>query len=335
MTTTSALRVGLVGAGGISGFHLPHWLRLGADVHVYSDRGAEDLTDRYGGTVASSLIELFDAVDVVDVVTPTHTHRPIVEAALHAGKDVISEKPLARSVDDARAMTELAAALGRRLYPAHVVRYFPEYRRLQQAVVAGTLGDLAVLRFARSGAAPTSVPWFADRALSGGIILDQMLHDIDIARWIAGPVTRVSARSSAVTDRDGRVEAAHVLLTHRDGAISEIAGVWGPPHLRFTTEFSVTGTGGRLEHSSARERPVCADLPPAAGSGGFVPETDPDNDPYFLQLQELADAIRTGSTPRVGPWDGVEAVRIGNAAIESVDLGVPVDLVDTTTGVTA
>ncbi|MBK0297482.1 gfo/Idh/MocA family oxidoreductase, partial [Bacillus sp. S34] len=68
--------------------------------------------------------------------------------------------------------------------------FFPAYVRLKEAVTTGLLGDLAVLRFVRSGAFPTRTPWFADRALSGGIVMDQMIHDIDIARWVAGEVVR-------------------------------------------------------------------------------------------------------------------------------------------------
>jgi myo-inositol 2-dehydrogenase/D-chiro-inositol 1-dehydrogenase len=196
---------------------------------------------------------------------------------------------------------------------------------LQRAVAAGLLGDLAVLRFSRSGAAPEKA-WFADPALSGGIVLDQMIHDLDMARWVAGEVVRVSAVSSRRAEGARPIEAAHVLLTHRSGAISHVAGVWGPAHLRFTTGYSVTGTGGTLAHDSAAERPYVADLLASGDGGAALPDSDPLESPYYLELQEFLLAGRGGARPRVTTADGVEAVRIANAALESLQHGRPVDL---------
>lgn len=320
------IRVGLIGAGGISHSHISNLLALGADVYVYSEDGAQELVARHGGTVVESVDELHDRVECVDVVTPTHTHAEFVARALAAGKDVISEKPLARTRADAEALAELSAATGRNLYPAHVVRYFPEYVQLQRAVESGLLGELAVLRFSRSGAYPIRTPWFADRALSGGIIMDQMIHDIDVARWVAGEVVRVSAVSRTAGEDGAPVEAAHVLLTHRSGAISHIAGIWGPQHLAFRTEFSVTGTLGTLEHSSDGQRSLVTDLSLAAVGGQALPDIDPAESPYYLELKDFLGAIRGGSAPRITAADGVAAVAIAEAALESLDSGHPVDL---------
>jgi len=328
LMTNSPLRIGLIGAGGISNSHLPHLLTLGAEVFVYSEAGAPDLVAKYGGTVVDTLDELLDLVDYVDVATPTFTHYALVKRALEAGKDVISEKPLARLDSEADELEQLAATLGRKLYPAHVVRFFPEYVRLYEAVKSGSLGELAVLRFSRSGAFPTRTPWFADRALSGGIIMDQMIHDIDIARWVAGEVTRVSAVSSRAGTAEAPVEAAHVLLTHESGAISHIAGLWGPAHLPFTTEYSVTGTLGSLEHSSAAERNYVASLAVTPEQGGLLPDVDPAENPYFVELREFTRSFDGGAEPRVSVADGAAAVRLANAALTSLETGQPVDLTE-------
>jgi predicted dehydrogenase len=326
---TTTLRIGLIGAGGISHSHLPHLLNLGADVYVYSQDGAGELVARYGGTVVDSLDELFDKVDYVDIATPTHTHADLIRRALEAGKDVISEKPLTRTDAEAAEIVALARKLGRKLYPGHVVRFFPEYVRLFEAVANGTLGDLAVLRFSRSGAFPTRTPWFADRVLSGGLIMDQMIHDLDTARWIAGEITKVSAVASRAGTSHEPIEAAHVLLTHASGAISHVAGLWGPKHLRFTTEYSVTGTKGSLEHSSAAELNYVLDLAASTTGGELVPDSDPAESPYFLEIREFVQSFLTDAEPRVSMHDGAEAVRIANAALLSVQTGQPVELLTT------
>lgn len=325
MAENSPSRVGLVGAGFISACHLPHLLRLGADVLVYAEHGADALVGRYGGTAARSLDELLDRTEIVDVATPTHTHYPITRQALERGLHVISEKPLARTDAQAADLLDLATANQCRLYPAHVVRYFPAYVRLRQAARAGMLGDLAVLRFHRSGAFPARSAWFADPALSGGVILDQMIHDLDIARWLAGEVTAVCAVRNRRDDGPHPVEAAHVLLTHASGAITQVSGVWGPVQLRFTTGYHVAGTSGVLEHDSAAEQSYAADLPRTL-TGGLIPDTDPAEDPYFLVLQDLMAAIKTGAPARTTAADGAAAVRIANAAIRSAETGQPVQL---------
>lgn len=327
-------RIGLVGAGGIARAHMPGLLRLGPVV-VYAQDGAEDLAAAFGPaaaaagssiTVVDTLDDLFDAVDVVDVVTPTFAHAEVVRAALAAGKDVVSEKPLARTDADAADLVSRARQAGRQLYPAHVVRFFPAYVRLHEAVTTGLLGDLAVLRFVRSGAFPIRTAWFADRALSGGIVMDQMIHDLDIARWVAGPVTTVSAVGVRAGTEAEPVEAAHVLLTHESGAISHVAGIWGPQHLAFSTEYSVTGTRGSLAHRSLDEQDYVADLAVPDAADGFLPEVDPADDPYGLELAEFLGAFAGGAAPRVTAADGAEAVRIANAALESMDTGQPVHL---------
>ena len=191
------LTIGLIGAGGITHVHIPAWLALGARVTVFSLEGAAAVAAKYGIGVADSLEELLNGCDVVDICTPTPTHRGLAELALRAGKHVICEKPIALTKADADALAELAASVDRQLHPAHVVRYFAEYALAQAAVAAGQIGEVAILRFSRIGEFPTWSAWFADEAQSGGIVMDQMIHDLDIARWIAGEVTEVYAVKSA------------------------------------------------------------------------------------------------------------------------------------------
>jgi predicted dehydrogenase len=105
----SPLEVGLVGAGGMAGVHLPAWVELGARVRVFSiDGQAPGLAERYGATAVGSLVELLDGCDVVDVCTPTFTHKEIGLAAIAAGKHVVCEKPLALTGPDAAEMVRWA-----------------------------------------------------------------------------------------------------------------------------------------------------------------------------------------------------------------------------------
>jgi myo-inositol 2-dehydrogenase/D-chiro-inositol 1-dehydrogenase len=315
-------RVGLVGAGGISHAHAPSWIALGVDVTVWSDAGASDLGERYGLAVATSFEHLLEQCDVIDVCTPTPTHAEIVMRSIEAGRDVVCEKPLARTVADALEIVGAARQHGVSVLPGHVVRYFPEYEALHAAVVAGRIGDPAVLRFSRGGQAPAN-GWFFDEGLSGGIILDQMLHDLDQARWLAGEVVSVSATQNPPTV-DGvvpRTVVAHVVLTHRSGAISLVQGVWGPPGTRFATSFDVAGSAGRLQYDSRHGVEVEADLPGAAPGASYLPALTGAN-PYATELGEFLTAFGDpAAEPRVTLADGVIAVAIAEAALEALHSG--------------
>lgn len=320
------LRVGVVGAGGIANLHLPAWLAIGAEVRVYSAVGAPDLVARHGGALAGSLDELLADVDVVDVCTPTFTHPEIVFAAAAAGRHVLCEKPLALDAATAEAMVKACASAGVRLYPGHVVRFFAEYAALQRAVAAGSIGTPAVLRFHRCGARPLA-GWFADPELSGGIIMDQMIHDLDFARWIGGEVETVFARlvDASPSTGDG-VLSAQVTATHRGGAISCVTGVWARQGTRFRYGFQVAGTDGLLEFDSAAASPLIVDSGSPVPGGGLLSVSPMVESPFLTEIRELAAAFAGGPTPRVSASDGVAAVRMAVAANESLNTGRTVEV---------
>jgi predicted dehydrogenase len=319
-----ALRVGLVGAGSIAAVHLPAWRELGADVVVHSHRGAAELAAA-GAEVAETFDEVLATCDVVDVCTPTPAHRSYAEAALEAGRHVVAEKPLARTHDDAAHLATRAAGGPAQLYPAHVVRFFPQYERLAAAVATGHVGRPAVLRFTRTGAYPRWADWFADPAQSGGVVMDLMVHDLDIARWVGGDVTEVYATlATGTADDGGEVTTAHAVLTHAGGAVSHVRGVWGPPTTTFATSFHVAGEDGVLEWRSTDPGALRLDLGGGPAGGERRPATDLFESPYLTELREFAAAFAGGPEPRVSAADGVVAVDLALAAIESIGTGEPV-----------
>ncbi|MGV9881471.1 Gfo/Idh/MocA family protein [Streptomyces sp. NPDC003006] len=334
------LHIGMLGAGGIARAHLPGWLALGARVSVYTvDGSAEKLAAEYAEhrpssvRAVDSLDDLLTEVTAVDVCTPTPTHKELALAAIAAGRHVVCEKPLALTARDAEQIAAAADAAGVRLHPAHVVRYFPAYAALREAVARGDLGELAVLRFTRGGARPQWAPWFGDPAQSGGVVMDLMVHDIDIARWLAGDVVRVHARTRGVEHATGtpaEVVTATAVLTHASGAVSHISGLWGLPDQPFRTTFRVAGAGGLLHHDSTAVPGfrITAQGVRAAGEG--IPTSPMTESPFLAELREFAASWRPGGpAPRVSTRDGVEAVRIAEAAVESSSTGRVIEIEQT------
>lgn len=320
---TSTPRVGLIGAGGISHAHVPAWLALGATVTAYSQAGASRLAERYSLGVADSIEALLASCDIVDICTPTPSHLDYIESALLAGKHVICEKPVSLDLEGARRVGRLATERSRHLYPAHVVRFFPEYALAKRAVDDGAIGDVAVMRFSRIGEYPTWSEWFSDIELSGGIVVDQMIHDLDIARWIAGDVVEVYA-TRAEHAAEASAVSAHVVLTHEGGAVGHVNGVWGATGTTFRTSFSIAGSDGLLERDSRDDASLRLDFAGTTGGATDRPDSSFTESPYLTELREFLDAIQGGPAPRVSWDDGIRAVEIAAAANRSIATGLPV-----------
>ncbi|MFI1400429.1 Gfo/Idh/MocA family protein [Streptomyces sp. NPDC020681] len=325
------LDVAVIGAGFIARTHLPAWIALGARVTIFSTDGqAARLAEEFGITEAPTLDDALAWATVVDICTPTTTHRDIALAAFEAGADVVCEKPLALAPADALEMAYAAEKTGRQLYPGHVVRFFPAYVRLRDAIGSGALGRVAVARFTRTGRYPTWSTWFADPALSGGIVTDQMLHDMDIARWLFGEVACIHATQRGhltAPAPECAVATGSATLTHTSGVISQIQGVWASPATPFRYTFHVAGSNGTLTHDSLAHPSLRLVGQTGADADG-IPTGDFGDDPFATQIREFAAAFQGGPAPRVNAWDGVAAVRLAAAARQSAATGLAVAVED-------
>lgn len=313
MDEARVLRIGIVGAGGIAPPHIEGWQALGAEVGILNRTGADQLAALHGIRLVDDLDELIAQSDIIDIVSPTATHLDIARRAFAAGRHVVCEKPLAVTTADAVALAEAATDAGVRLFPAHVVRYFEGYDELKKQI--STIGTLLELTLRRTVPAPDAA-WFYAEDAGGGLIRDLMIHDLDQALWLAGPVVEVSATQepSSVAGHVQPPVSAHVTLTHANGAISHVQADWLGAEVAFRSRAEIVGSGGRLEFDTAGSGAQREGyLPPASGI-----------DPYQAQLADFVDTLRTGRDARVTPADGIAAVRLVDAAYESLRTGHPV-----------
>jgi myo-inositol 2-dehydrogenase/D-chiro-inositol 1-dehydrogenase len=328
--------VGVVGLGGMGGVHIAGWQRLGVDVHGYDGlpEARARARDERGVTVHDDMESLLGAVDVVDVCTPTDAHHTVALAGIRAGRHVICEKPLTRTLAEADELIAAAREAGVQLHVAQVVRFFPEYAAAREAVVAGRIGTPAVLRLTREGGMPAGDRWYHDQARSGGIICDVMIHDIDFARWIAGDVVRVYAKTLRPAGPQGAHTHAYAILTHASGAISHLTASWARLKAPFRTSFELAGSEGMLDYATD-QRPAVRTAPPELAFAGGWPTAE---DPWAAELREFLAAIEDGTPPRVGAEDGRAAQEIALAAVESAETGraieLPTDESDTNLGTT-
>lgn len=326
-------RVGIVGAGFMGETHLAAWLAEGVRPIVFNrdPARASHLARRHGAATASSYEELLEKVDVVDICTATHRHADEAIAAADAGRHVICEKPLARTLVDAERILAACERSGVRLYVAHVVRFFPEYAAARRIVAEGQIGDPAVLRLKRASYRPPHPPghWIFDVERSGGMVVDLMIHDFDFARWVAGEVVSVHCRSVEADRPELGLDHAYAILTHASGAISHVTGSWAYAEPTFRTSLEIAGSHGLIEHDSEASPPLVSYLRSTTDTASQrvgLPRSPLAEDPYRLELREFRRAIDENVPARVEARDGLEALRIALAALESARSGQVVRL---------
>jgi predicted dehydrogenase len=158
------------------------------------------------------------------------------------------------------------------------------------------------------------------------------IHDFDWIRWCFGPIERVYAKGLyGKQEYAGVMDYGLVTMRLKSGAIAHTTGSWahvGP----FRTTFEVCGDAGMIDHDSAKAVPYSLALRNTTGSapGVAIPASPmaPSDDPYYLELRHFADSVLAGTTPSVTMHDARAAVQIALAAIESIETGNPIDIVE-------
>ena len=328
------MKVGIVGVGFMGTTHAAGWADTPATIAGFTaetSREADNVAKLHNAKVYPSLEEMLPDVDVVDICSPTHLHHEMALKAARAGKHIVCEKPLARTTKQAQEIVNACQQAGVQLLVAHVVRFFPEYALAHSAVMEGQIGKPGVIRLHRGSYRPKKPAgnWFLDEEKSGGILMDLMVHDYDYARWVAGDVETVSARRVTEAHPEAPVDYGLVILSHRSGALSHVAGAWAYPPPTFRTRLEIAGDRGLIEFDSDSTAPIQNLILKASGSDApdvALPSSPGSESPYTTQIKEFYGALAEGKPARVSALDGLVAVQIAEAALESAHSGQPVKL---------
>ena len=328
------MKVGIVGVGFMGTTHAAGWAETPADIVGFAAETQQEagiVAAQYNANIYGSLEELLPDIDVLDICSPTHLHYDMALKAAAAGKHVVCEKPLARTSRQAREIVMACQKAGVQLLVAHVVRFFPEYALAHAAVAGGQIGKPGVIRLHRGSYRPKKPAgnWFLDEVKSGGILMDLMIHDYDYARWVAGEVETVFARRVTERHLEAPVDYGLVILSHRSGALSHIAGAWAYPPPTFRTHLEIAGDQGLIEFDSEDTAPIQNLILRKGGSDApdvALPSSPVDESPYTTQIKEFYSALADGKPARVSATDGLAAVQIAEAAIQSAHSGQPVKL---------
>lgn len=327
------MKIGIVGTGFMGSIHAAGWAETPATIAGFVSKAPEQaqmLANAYQAKLYPDFETMLAEVDVVDICAPTHLHYEMTLQAAAAGKAIICEKPLARTLAQGQEMIQACRAAGVKLFVAHVVRFFPEYAQAKAAIERGDIGQPAVLRLTRGTFSPKKAAdnWFVDFEKSGGMMLDLMIHDFDYARWLAGEVETVFAKKLSSTRPEVPGDYGLAILTHRSGAISHVESSWAYPPPLFRTRFELAGTDGLLQFDSGRTSAIGLHLHRQTDEAPDVPlpSSPLSESPYTTEIKAFYQALVADAPVPVTAADGLAALQIALAAIESAQTGQAVKL---------
>jgi predicted dehydrogenase len=207
------LKVGVIGAGHLGKFHLNNWKEIeGIELVGFSDTddtNAAVVSEKYGLTRYTDTEKLIDECDALDIVAPTSFHFSLCEAAIKKGKHVFVEKPLANTMDEARALVKLAKEANIKFQVGHVERFNPAFLSLKEYRLNPMF--IEVHRLAQ----------FNPRGTDVSVILDLMIHDIDIIlSLVKSNVNYISANGVAVMS--DTPDIANVRIEFDNGCVANL-----------------------------------------------------------------------------------------------------------------
>lgn len=244
-------------------------------------------------------------LDIVDICLPTEFHAPVALAAFESGKHVFCEKPMALTEDDCRAMIAASRRASRLLMIGQVLRFFPQYKRLKDAVINGEWGAIRSATFTRRCGIPQWSKWLTDEARSGGALIDLMVHDVDQALWLFGLPDRVAAKSI------GEPDTVMATLIYPSGPEVRIQGGWFAPETPFSMAYQARFDRALLD--------MTLDGVTLSDAEGKSTKLElPGGDPYSEQLRYFLRCCETNEEPALcRPQESANAVKVALLLKES------------------
>jgi predicted dehydrogenase len=331
------IRVAIIGAG-IGAEHLAGYRALSGRFRVATlcDLDTARAEAATGGEPAVAVTGELDAVladpdiDVVDICLPPHLHVPVALRVLAAGKHVICEKPLARSLVEVDTLQDAAVQADRHVFPVFQYRYGPalaQLKALQQAGLTGTPFVASLETHWNRGAAYYDIPWRGTWAgEAGGALLGHAIHAHDLLCHVLGPVAEVTALADTRVNPIETEDCAALLFRMASGALATSSVTLGAgedtSRLRFCFA-GLTAESGTLPYAPpaapwrfVARAPVTQDQVDAV-----LAQVPPQATGFAGYLHAVADALEGQGGAEVTLSDGRRSIELVTAIYASIRAG--------------
>ena len=322
------LRTAILGCGGFANRHAQNLITLPEEIEFvafcdHHDYNAREFSEKYTGGKASIFTDhqaMFEKanLDLILVCLPPFAHTNEVDLAARRGVHVFIEKPIALSSDHAWRMVESAEKAGVKTQVGFMYRFGTAIERLKELMTSGEIGP-AGLMSARYFCNSLHAPWWRDRSKSGGQLVEQVIHMVDLMRYLMGDAVSVYSRQENLFHRDVPdytvEDVSATVFGFQGGAIGviyatngAIPGKWINDYRfvsrKLTAEF--TNANNAVFHYTA-EDPVRMET------------IQSEKNIHLAELQDLLTAIRTGGLTRTPLREGARSLDMALAATQAAE----------------
>ncbi len=301
------IRVGVVGLGQWGQHHARIYHHLPgvtlAGVVDTSPREVSMFSRRYGTAGHRDYRRLFGQVDAVSVVVPTALHYEIAREFLQRGVHVLVEKPITTTVEQAAELVDLSQRRDVTLLVGHVERFKPAVQALRDLVTDPLFVQVRRVR-----------PWNPRRVMDVGVVLDLMIHDLDIILTLMrSPVARVSAIAAAIHGDDEDLAVAHLAL--KSGCLASFVASRVSPVK--AAELEITQPDGFI-HLNYLSQQITV-----RRHGAQRRMVVKDEEPLRAELTHFVECVRGEATPLVPGEHGLRALEVAQAILTGMTLITP------------
>jgi UDP-N-acetyl-2-amino-2-deoxyglucuronate dehydrogenase len=332
----------IVGCGHIAKKHAEAIQNIeGANLVAVCDKVPEAMeyyVENYGAKPYHDLKEMLNdpSIDVVNICTPSGLHAPIAVEAAKAKKHVIVEKPIALTLEDADSIINACKDNNVKLAVVHPNRFRPVVQELKRLMDEGRFGKLshanATVRWNRNQAYYDQAPWRGTKALDGGVLMNQAIHNLDLLIWLMGDVEEVYSMSAT---RLRNIEAEDVstgVVRFKNGALGvvEAATTIYPKNLEESLSiFGETGTAIIGGTTATQFNHLVIESLNDEETNAIIEKVkaNPLGKPgHQCIIEDMIEAIKEDREPIVNGEDGKRALQFVLAFYESAETGQKVTL---------
>ena len=304
------MRAGVIGIGAMGQHHVRIYHEMEqvelVGISDVSKSRANELSRQYGVKCYTDHRQLLEQdLDVVSIVVPTTLHMAIGMDAINAGVNILVEKPIADTLKNAERLTKAAKDAGVKLMVGHIERFNPAVMRLKEIIDSGILGKIVSISTRRVGP-------YNPRIRDVGVILDIGVHDIDVISYLYGmKVNEVYAIAGA--DIHSMEDHAAIILRFDHELSGLVETNWLTPHkVRKLTAIGLKGVA-YLDY---------IDQTVELHDGEWIRKAKIEKEePLKRELEYFIDAVSNGKETQPSGEDGIHALRVAMAAIESYNKG--------------
>ncbi|OAQ20241.1 Gfo/Idh/MocA family protein [Thermosulfurimonas dismutans] len=293
------IKVGVIGVGHLGRFHAEKFARmeeaeLCGVVDIREER-AKEIAEKYGTAWFTDFRKLLPEVEALSIVTPTVTHFEIAKECLLAGKHLFIEKPITDRLETAEELVSLAERQGLILQVGHIERFQPSMKRLLSEVKR----PLFIEAHRLSG--------FTERALDVDVILDLMIHDLDLVLALNPKVKLKALLSAGAPVLSDKIDIASVRIVFENGCSANLTA----SRISLTPQrrFRVFEKGAYFSADTLNRKYFEVRL---GEDKRLIPEEEsfPSADPLLEELQAFVRAVAEGASPPVSGKEALSALEL-------------------------